>query len=98
MRFDLILMSSTLPFMDGRNGFMDFNIHVKTQMCFDLILMNPTMPIMDGIEATKKLRSMRITTMIVRITTPDDNEEYYKEFMKAGLDECYKKPLTKEIP
>ncbi|XP_049379757.1 two-component response regulator ARR22-like [Solanum stenotomum] len=80
-----------------RNGFMAFNIHDKTQMSFDLILMSYTIPIMDGIEATKKLRSMEITTMIVGITTPDDNEEYRKKFMEAGLDECYEKPLTKEI-
>ncbi|KAK4709433.1 hypothetical protein R3W88_030358 [Solanum pinnatisectum] len=57
-----------------RNGFMAFNIHDKTQMRFDLILMSSTMPIMD-----------------------DDNEEYRKLFMEAGLDECYEKPLTKEI-
>ncbi|KAG5578359.1 hypothetical protein H5410_058493 [Solanum commersonii] len=55
------------------------------------------MPIMDGIEATKKLRLMGITTMIVGITTPDDSEEYCKKIMKVGLDECYEKPLTKEI-
>uniref|UniRef100_M1DYI9 Uncharacterized protein n=1 Tax=Solanum tuberosum TaxID=4113 RepID=M1DYI9_SOLTU len=47
--------------------------------------------------ATKKLRSMGITTMIVRITTPDDNEEYRKQFMEVVLDEYYEKPLTKEI-
>jgi len=35
--------------------------------------------------------------MIVGITTPDDNEEYRKNFMETGLDECYEKPLTKEI-
>ncbi|KAG5577001.1 hypothetical protein H5410_057135 [Solanum commersonii] len=48
-------------------------------------------------KATKKLRSMGITTMIVGITTPDVNDKYHKEFMEAGLDECYEKPLTKEI-
>ncbi|KAG5577002.1 hypothetical protein H5410_057136 [Solanum commersonii] len=59
--------------------------------------MSSTMPIMDGIEATKKLQSMGITMMIVRITTPDNNEKYHKEFMEAGRDECYEKPLTKDI-
>ncbi|KAG5578362.1 hypothetical protein H5410_058496 [Solanum commersonii] len=47
--------------------------------------------------ATKKLQSMGITMMIVGITTPDNNEEYHKEFMKVGLDECYEKSLEKEI-
>ncbi|KAG5578366.1 hypothetical protein H5410_058500 [Solanum commersonii] len=93
----LCLQNFGVETLGVRNGFMAFNIHDKTQMRFDLILMSSTMPIMDGIKATKKLRSMGITTMIVGITTPDDNEEYHKEFMDAGLDECYEKPLTKEI-
>ncbi|KAG5571966.1 hypothetical protein H5410_061732 [Solanum commersonii] len=76
---------------------MEFNIHDKTQICFDLILLSSIMPIMDGIEATKKFQLMGITMMIVRITTPDDNEEYHKEFMEVVLDECNEKPLTKEI-
>ncbi|KAG5578365.1 hypothetical protein H5410_058499 [Solanum commersonii] len=71
------------------NGFMSFNIHDKTQMRFDLILMSSNMPIMDGFffdyKATKKLRTMGITTMIVGIITPDDNEEYHKKIMEAGL-------------
>ncbi|KAG5578364.1 hypothetical protein H5410_058498 [Solanum commersonii] len=62
-----------------RNEFMALNIHDKTQMHFNFILMSSTMPVMDGIEAIKKLRSMEITTMIVRIATPDDNEEYCKK-------------------
>ncbi|KAG5571969.1 hypothetical protein H5410_061735 [Solanum commersonii] len=76
---------------------MEFNIHDKTQICFDLILMSSIMPIMDDIKATKKFQLMGITTMIVGIITPNDNEEYRKKIMKARLDECYEKPLTKEI-
>ncbi|KAM3398730.1 two-component response regulator ARR22-like [Capsicum galapagoense] len=79
-----------------RNGAVAVEIHDITQMCFDLILMSSTMPIMDGIEATKKLRSMGITTMIVGMPTQSDNEEYRKEFMEAGLDKCYEQPLTME--
>ncbi|TMX04062.1 hypothetical protein EJD97_011688 [Solanum chilense] len=93
----LCLQNFGVDTLGVRDGLMAFNIHDKTQMRFDLILMSSNMPMMDGIEATKKLRSMGITTTIVGITTPDDNEEYHKKFMEAGLDECYEKPLTKEI-
>ncbi|KAK4358499.1 hypothetical protein RND71_020728 [Anisodus tanguticus] len=77
-----------------RNGTVAVRIHDITQMPFDLILMSS---VMDGIQATKKLPSMGITTMIVGMTTLYDKEEFRKEFMEAGLDECYKKPLTMEI-
>ncbi|KAG5578361.1 hypothetical protein H5410_058495 [Solanum commersonii] len=93
----LCLQNFGVETLGVRNGFMIFNIHDKTQMRFDLILMSSNMPIMDGIEATKKLRLMGITMMIAEIITPDDNEEYRKKFKKAGLDECYEKPLTKKI-
>ncbi|KAG5576998.1 hypothetical protein H5410_057132 [Solanum commersonii] len=77
-----------------RNGFMAFNIHDETQMRFDLIVMSSTMPIMDG---NKKASINGDCYDDYGIINPDDNEEYHKEFMEAGLDECYEKPLTKEI-
>lgn len=38
---------------------------------------------------------MKVTSMIVGVTTLADNEEERKAFMEAGLNHCLAKPLTK---
>ncbi|XP_060168855.1 two-component response regulator ARR22-like [Lycium barbarum] len=93
----LMLQKCGVETLSVNNGEVAVRIHDLTEMRFDLILMSSVMPMMDGIQATKKLRSMRITSMIVGMTTLYDNEDYRKEFMEASLDECYEKPLTMEI-
>ncbi|GMI76520.1 hypothetical protein HRI_001321300 [Hibiscus trionum] len=60
---------------------------------FDLILMDKEMPIMDGEEATKELRTMGVTSMIVGVTSLDSPNEK-QAFMEAGLDYFFTKPLT----
>ncbi|RVX11250.1 Two-component response regulator ARR22 [Vitis vinifera] len=62
---------------------------------FDLILMDFEMPIMDGFEATKELRSMGVTSMIVGVTSRSQDSEI-QAFMKSGLNACYVKPLNAE--
>ncbi|KAF6144690.1 hypothetical protein GIB67_006182 [Kingdonia uniflora] len=59
---------------------------------FDLILMDRNMPIMNGIQATKELREMGVTSMIVGVTDANTTSEK-QEFMDAGLDDFYSKPL-----
>ncbi|XP_016514147.1 two-component response regulator ARR22-like [Nicotiana tabacum] len=93
----LFLQKCGVETLGVRNGNVAVNIHDITQMRFDLIFMNSVLPLMDGIRATKKLREMGITTMIVGMTNVNDKEEVRKEFMEAGLDDCYEKPLTPEI-
>ncbi|XP_014495691.1 two-component response regulator ARR22 isoform X2 [Vigna radiata var. radiata] len=61
---------------------------------FDLILMDKDMPVMNGIEATKQLRSMGIRDMIVGVSSSSRGAENVQQFMEAGLDEYYTKPLT----
>ncbi|RVW20217.1 Two-component response regulator ARR22 [Vitis vinifera] len=53
------------------------------------------MPIMDGFEATKELRSMGVTSMIVGVTSRSQDSEI-QAFMKSGLNACYVKPLNAE--
>ncbi|KAK8507570.1 hypothetical protein V6N13_141587 [Hibiscus sabdariffa] len=60
---------------------------------FDLILMDKEMPIMNGVEATKALRDMGATSMIVGVTSRGSPSEM-QAFMEAGLDFCFEKPLT----
>ncbi|CAE5966073.1 unnamed protein product [Arabidopsis arenosa] len=61
---------------------------------FDLILMDKEMPERDGVSTTKKLREMKVTSMIVGVTSLADQEEERKAFMEAGLNHCLEKPLT----
>ncbi|KAK7245267.1 hypothetical protein RIF29_40105 [Crotalaria pallida] len=74
------------------NGKEAVDIHCYGQS-FNLILMDMDMPIMNGIEATKKLRSMGICSMIVGVSSRSMESEI-QEFMDAGLDDYQVKPLT----
>ncbi|XVF42385.1 hypothetical protein PTKIN_Ptkin01aG0357900 [Pterospermum kingtungense] len=63
---------------------------------FNLILMDKEMPVMDGAEATKQLRAMGVKSMIAGVTSRDLPYEV-QDFMEAGLDYCFEKPLTTDI-
>ncbi|CAL0326839.1 unnamed protein product [Lupinus luteus] len=75
-----------------QNGKEAIDIHHSGQT-FDLILMDIDMPVMNGIEATKKLRSMGIHSIIAGVSarTIDENTQ---EFIEAGLDAYLEKPLN----
>ncbi|KAI8020418.1 Two-component response regulator 24 [Camellia lanceoleosa] len=60
---------------------------------FHLVLMDMEMPIMDGPKATRELRTMGVNSMIVGMTSRDQDSEKLA-FMAAGLDDCHAKPLT----
>ncbi|XAR72522.1 Histidine kinase [Bertholletia excelsa] len=60
---------------------------------FHLVLMDMEMPIMDGQKATRELRSMGASCLIVGLTSRDNGSDK-RAFMAAGLDECHAKPLT----
>ncbi|XP_009134756.1 two-component response regulator ARR22 isoform X2 [Brassica rapa] len=79
----------------AKNGEEAVNIHRDGNASFDLILMDKEMPERDGLSATKKLREMKVTAMIIGVTTLADNEEERKAFMEAGLNHCLAKPLSK---
>ncbi|XP_057465269.1 two-component response regulator 24-like [Actinidia eriantha] len=63
---------------------------------FHLVLMDMEMPVMDGPEATRELRGMEVSSMIVGMTSRDRDSEK-QAFMAAGLDDCRVKPLTADI-
>ncbi|KAG9445718.1 hypothetical protein H6P81_011846 [Aristolochia fimbriata] len=60
---------------------------------FHLIFIDMQMPIMDGPEATRILRSMGVRSRIVGVSA-NCRENDKAEFMGAGLDEFYVKPLS----
>ncbi|EOA32535.1 hypothetical protein CARUB_v10015824mg [Capsella rubella] len=80
----------------AKNGEEAVILHLDGKASFDLILMDKEMPERDGVSATKKLREMKVTSMIVGVTSLADNEEERKAFMEAGLNHCLAKPLTKD--
>ncbi|KAM6577195.1 hypothetical protein CsatB_029032 [Cannabis sativa] len=76
------------------NGKMAVDLH-RSGASFDLILMDREMPIMDGAKATEELRAMGVESMIVGVTASD--HEQIQAFLKAGLDHCVVKPLTRDM-
>ncbi|CAJ1898676.1 unnamed protein product [Sphenostylis stenocarpa] len=77
------------------NGKKAVDLHCNGQS-FDLILMDKDMPVMNGVEATKQLRSMGIRDMIVGVSS-SRGAENVQQFMDAGLDHFYTKPLTVDM-
>ena len=62
---------------------------------YDVILMDSVMPIMSGIEATKSIRELGYTGLIIGVTA-NGNEFDRIEFKNAGLNDIIIKPL--DIP
>ncbi|VVA96423.1 unnamed protein product [Arabis nemorensis] len=79
----------------AKNGEEAVILHRDGGASFDLILMDKEMPERDGVSTTKKLREMKVKSMIVGVTSLADQEEERRAFMEAGLNHCLAKPLTK---
>ena len=60
----------------------------------DIIFMDCQMPEMDGLEATRKIREMRITVPIIAVTANGPEKE--KECLEAGMDFFISKPVRFE--
>ncbi|MCL2174693.1 MAG: ATP-binding protein [Treponema sp.] len=62
---------------------------------FDLILMDMYMPVMDGLEATQKIKDLKLNIPIIAMTAnvmADDRDIY----RKSGLQDCIGKPFTSQ--
>ncbi len=62
---------------------------------YDLILMDMRMPGMSGIEATRKVRSLGVTTPIVALTANVFEEDRHA-CLEAGMDDFLMKPLASD--
>ncbi|XP_062147851.1 two-component response regulator 24-like [Alnus glutinosa] len=74
------------------NGKEAVDVH-SSGKSFDLILMDKDMPVMNGIEATRKLRTMGIRSLIAGVSACSEEQEK-QEFIEAGLDDYQEKPLS----
>ncbi|EOV1174181.1 ATP-binding protein [Vibrio fluvialis] len=70
---------------------------IEKNKSFDLIFMDISMPIMDGIQATKILRSQRLTTPIIALTAHSMNSDH-QNCLAAGMNDIVLKPIrSKEL-
>lgn len=63
---------------------------------YDLILMDMHMPVMDGHEATRKLREVGYTGLIVAVTASVMSQES-EAAIKSGCDNYINKPVTEDF-
>lgn len=70
------------------------------QLCekgaYDLIFMDILMPTMDGIEATKRISAMHPHSIIVIVSTEDDNENQIKA-LRTGAKDYIVKPIHPDV-
>jgi CheY-like chemotaxis protein len=66
-----------------------------------IIFMDMQMPIMDGIEATRQIISFLESNKLKRPPiigiSSDNNEDDRRKFMAAGIDEFFRKPISKNV-
>ncbi|MBY8269304.1 response regulator [Vibrio fluvialis] len=65
---------------------------IEKNRSFDLIFMDISMPIMDGIQATRILRSQRLTTPIIALTAHSMNSDH-QNCLAAGMNDIVLKPI-----
>ncbi|KAL2934555.1 Two-component response regulator 24 [Bienertia sinuspersici] len=60
---------------------------------FDLVLMDMEMPIIDGFQATREIRALGVRTLMIGLSV-SSSPTRIQEFLSAGLDEFYAKPMN----
>ncbi len=62
----------------------------------DIIFMDIMMPVMDGIEATKEIKKLNPTVMIIALSVLSD-DQHKTEILKAGAEDYVTKPINEEL-
>ncbi|MCX6073937.1 MAG: response regulator [Campylobacterales bacterium] len=78
----------------ANNGIEAVALSQNTQ--YDLIFMDILMPIMDGIEATKRISAILPNTIIVIVSTEEDEENQIKALRNGAKDYCIK-PIQPDV-
>ncbi|MCL7051257.1 hypothetical protein MKW94_019046 [Papaver nudicaule] len=69
---------------------------LESGMRYGVILMDYEMPIMNGAEATKRIRDMGIQSVILGVSSIDD-ENIRASFVRSGLTDLFSKPLARDM-
>ncbi|KAM7253769.1 hypothetical protein ACFE04_031451 [Oxalis oulophora] len=77
------------------NGQKAIDCHLEGKT-FDIIVMDLDMPIKNGVQATTELRAMGVKNAIVGVTAAT-SEKDKQDFIEAGIDCLFAKPLTVEM-
>jgi CheY-like chemotaxis protein len=88
---ELFLTKTKANLMWAKNGLEALEI-VKNNSNIDLVLMDLKMPVMNGIEATKLIRQIKPTQLIIAQTAFAYKDEK-DEFLKCGFDGYIEKPI-----
>ena len=91
---ELFLTKTKATLIWARNG-LEALENVKNNANIDLVLMDLKMPVMDGIEATKLIKQIKPTQLIIAQTAFAYKDEK-DEFLKFGFDGYIEKPIILE--
>lgn len=69
--------------------------YIQNNPDIDLIIMDIQMPILDGVEATKKIRYINFTGIILALTALSTTKDAQK-YKDYGFDEIVEKPVRRE--
>ena len=90
MLLKMMLLDLNLVCDIAENGLEAFEKIQKTD--YSLVLMDENMPIMNGIEATKKIRELKVKVPIVAVTANALKGDREK-FINAGMNDYLSKPI-----
>jgi len=93
MLLKMLLLDLDLSCDIADNGLEAFNKVQEKE--YDIILMDENMPVMNGIEATKKIRELKIEVPIVAVTANALKGDREK-FLDAGMNDYISKPIDND--
>lgn len=90
----LMLKNTNIEIIHFNNGQLVVD-YIKNNLDIDLVIMDIQMAVLDGIEATKQLRILNYTGVIIALTALNLAKDLkrYKDF---GFNEIVEKPVRRE--